>query len=40
MNETVYLFALSVPVLLEQIIADLSGRRVPAVIPPRLDKRS
>jgi hypothetical protein len=33
MNETLYLFALSVPVLLEQIIADQLTRRAPAVIP-------
>jgi hypothetical protein len=40
MNETVYLFALSVPALLEQIIAGQKGPRTPAVVPPRTEKRS
>ena len=40
MNETVYLFALSVPALLEQIIAGQTGPRMPAVVPPRTEKRS
>jgi hypothetical protein len=40
MNETVYLFALSVPALLEQIIAGQTGPRTPAVVPPRTEKRS
>jgi len=40
MNETVYLFALSVPDLLEQIIANQSGRRTPVALPPRPEKRS
>jgi len=41
LNETVYLFALSVPDLLEQIIAaSQTGSRIPAVVPPRTDKRS
>jgi hypothetical protein len=39
MNETVYLFALSVPDLLKQIIADQAGPRPPAVVPPRAEKR-
>jgi hypothetical protein len=41
MNETVYLFALSVPYLLEQLIADRSGRPTPTpVTPPPQEKRS
>ena len=40
MNETVYLFALSVPALLEQLIAGQTGPRMPAVVPPRTEKRS
>ena len=39
MNETLYLFALSVPVLLEQIIAGQAGLRVPVVVPARAEKR-
>jgi hypothetical protein len=38
LNETVYLFALSVPDLLEQIIANQSGRRAPDAIPPQPEK--
>jgi hypothetical protein len=40
MNETVYLFALSVPDLLEQIIARQDGPRLPVVVPPRTEKRA
>ena len=40
MNETVYLFALSVPDLLEQIIANQAGPRRPVVVPPRTEKRA
>jgi len=41
MNETVYLFALSVPDLLEQLIADRSGRRTPIpVTAPPPEKRA
>ena len=40
MNETVYLFALSVPDLLEQIIAGQSGPRIPVVVSPRTKKRA
>jgi hypothetical protein len=40
LNETVYLFALSVPDLLEQIIARQSGPRVPAAVPARTEERS
>ena len=39
-NETVYLFALSVPDLLEQIIAGQAGPRIAAAVPPRTDKRA
>ena len=39
-NETVYLFALSVPDLLEQIIAGQAGPHVPAAVPRRTEKRS
>jgi hypothetical protein len=39
-NETVYLFALSVPDLLEQIIARQNGPRIPAAVPPPTEKRS
>jgi hypothetical protein len=40
LNETVYLFALSVPDLLEQIIAGQAGPRIPAAVPPRIEKRA
>jgi hypothetical protein len=40
LNETVYLFALSVPDLLEQIIAGQAGPRIPAEVPIRTEKRS
>lgn len=40
MNETVYLFALSVPDLLEQIIARQTGPHTPVVAPPRTEKRA
>jgi hypothetical protein len=40
MNETVYLFALSVPDLLEQIIAGQAGPPTPVVVPPRAKKRA
>jgi hypothetical protein len=40
LNETVYLFALSVPDLLEQIIAGQAGPRIPAAVPIRTEKRS
>ncbi len=40
MNETVYLFALSVPDLLEQIIAGQACPRTPVVVPPRIEKRA
>jgi hypothetical protein len=40
MNETVYLFALSVPALLEQIIASQAGPRTPVVVPRRTEKRA
>jgi hypothetical protein len=40
LNETVYLFALSVPDLLEQIIAGQSGPRIPAAAPARTEKRA
>ena len=40
MNETVYLFALSVPALLEQIIASQAGPRVPVAVPSRIEKRA
>jgi hypothetical protein len=39
MNETVYLFALSVPDLLEQIVAGQAAPRTP-VVRPRTEKRS
>jgi hypothetical protein len=39
-NETVYLFALSVPDLLEQIIAGQAGPHVPVTIPARTEKRA
>lgn len=39
MNETVYLFALSVPDLLEQIVAGQATRSTP-VVRPRTEKRS
>jgi hypothetical protein len=39
LNETVYLFALSVPDLLEQIIARQAEPRVPAVLA-RTEKRA
>jgi len=39
MNETVYLFALSVPDILEQMLADQSRRHADAV-PPQPEKRS
>ena len=39
MNETVYLFALSVPDLLEQIIAGQAGLRVSVVVPAPPEKR-
>jgi hypothetical protein len=40
LNETVYLFALSVPDLLEQIIAGQAGPRIPAAVPARTEKRA
>jgi hypothetical protein len=40
MNETVYLFALSVPALIEQIIDGRTGPRTPVVVPPRTEERS
>jgi len=40
LNETVYLFALSVPDLLEQIIAGQAGPRITAAVPPRTEKRA
>jgi len=40
MNETVYLFALSVPDLLEQMIADQSQRRTADAVPPLPEERS
>ena len=40
MNETVYLFALSVPDLLEQIIASQAGPRATGPVVPRTEKRS
>ena len=40
MNETVYLFALSVPDLLEGIIAGQNGPRTPVVVAPRTEKRA
>jgi hypothetical protein len=40
LNETVYLFALSVPDLLEQIIASQAGPRIAPAVPPRTEKRS
>ncbi len=39
-NETVYLFALSVPDLLEQIIARQTGLPIPAAVDPRTEKRA
>jgi hypothetical protein len=39
LNETVYLFALSVPDLLEQIIAGQTGPHIPVAVPPRTEKR-
>jgi hypothetical protein len=40
LNETVYLFALSVPELLAQIIAGQTGPHFPAAVPPRTEKRA
>ena len=40
MNETVYLFALSVPALLEQLIAGQAGPRTPVIVPLRTEKRA
>jgi len=40
MNETVYLFALSVPALLEQIIAGQAGPHKPVIVPLRTEKRA
>ena len=40
MNETVYLFALSVPDLLEHIIASQTGPRITAAVLPRVEKRA
>jgi hypothetical protein len=40
LNETVYLFALSVPDLLEQLIAGQAGPRIPAAVPARTEKRA
>ena len=40
MNETVYLFALSVPDLLEQIIARQTAPHTPVVVHPRTEKRA
>jgi hypothetical protein len=40
LNETLYLFALSVPDLLEQIIAGQADPRIPAAVPTRTEKRS
>jgi hypothetical protein len=40
LNETVYLFALSVPDLLEQIIAAQAGSRIPVAVPPQTHKRA
>jgi len=40
LNETVYLFALSVPDLLEQIIAGQAEPRVPTAVPPRTEQRA
>jgi hypothetical protein len=39
-NETVYLFALSLPDLLEQIITGQAGPHVPAAVPARTEKRA
>ena len=40
MNETVYLFALSLPDLLDRIVADRDEGRAPAVLPPSTEERS
>ena len=40
LNETVYLFALSVPDLLEQIIAGQGAPRIPATVTVRKEKRA
>jgi hypothetical protein len=40
LNETVYLFALSVPDLLEQIVAGQAGPHVPAAVPARTERRA
>jgi hypothetical protein len=40
MNETVYLFALSVPDLLEQIVASQAGPHAPVVVSSRREKRA
>ena len=40
MNETVYLFALSVPDLLEGILAGQTGPRTPVVVAPRTERRA
>ena len=40
MNETVYLFALSLPDLLDRIVADRDEGRAPTVLPPSTEERS
>jgi hypothetical protein len=40
MNETVYLFALSLPDLLDRIVADRTEVRSPALLPPSPEKRA
>jgi hypothetical protein len=40
MNETVYLFALSLPDLLDRIVAHREEGRAPVMPPPTPDKRS
>ena len=40
LNETVYLFALSVPDLLEHIIAGQQAPRIPATVPVRTERRA
>jgi hypothetical protein len=40
LNETVYLFALSLPDLLEQLVTGQAGPHVPAAVPTRTEKRA
>ena len=40
MNETVYLFALSLPDLLDRIVTHRDETQAPALVPPAAEKRS